>query len=105
MVELTYRFHVETCEHLERILTAASAHQTARGALLLTPDPDAAVAAARDVGRVRQTPTYLLSMAIRRHARPGSASFDVVGGAAADPVDVLRAGSDINEPALIVFQD
>ncbi len=105
MVEPSFRFHVETCEHLERILTAAGAHQTARGALLLTHDPDSAVAAARDVGRVRQTPVYLLSMAVRRHARPGSGSFDLIGGPAADPVDVLRAGSDVTGPALIVFQD
>lgn len=105
MAELTYRFHVDTCEHLERILTAAGAHQTARGALLLTHDPDAAVAAARDVGRVRRIPVYVSSMAVRRHARPGSGTFDVIGGPAADPVDVLRSGSDIGEPALVIFQD
>jgi hypothetical protein len=105
MVDTTYRFHVETCTHVERVLAAAAAHQTARGALLLTHDPDAAVSAAREVGRVRQTPVHLLSMAVRRHARPGAANFDVVGGPAADPVDVLRAGSDVSGPALVIFQD
>ena len=105
MADLAYRFHTETCEHLERILTAAVAHQTARGALLLTPDPDAAIAAAREVGRARKTTVYLLSMAVRRHARPGVGALEVIGGPAADPVDVLRAGSDVNEPAVIIFQD
>lgn len=101
----TYRFHAETCEHLSRVLTAAIVHQTARGALLLTHDPDAALSAARDVGRAGQAPLYSLSMAVRRLARPGAANFDVIGGPAADPVDVLRAGSDVTGPALVVFQD
>src|SRR5687767_7916410 len=105
MSELPYKFHVGACEQLERILTAAETHQTARGALLLTHDPDAAISATRDVGRERQRPVYLLSMATRRQARPGSANPDIIGGPAADPLDVLRTGGDVNGSALVVFQD
>lgn len=105
MAEQIYRFHEATCVHLERVLSAARTHQTARGVLLLTHDPEAAVSAAREVGRVRQTPVYLLSMAVRRQARPGVGGFEVVGGPSADPVDVLKAGGDVSGPALIIFQD
>lgn len=101
----TYQFDVDTCRHLERVFGAAVAHQTARGALLLAHDPDAAISAARELGRVRQIPVYVLSMAARRMGRPGAASLDVLGGPAADPVDVLRAGADVSGPALLVFQD
>ena len=105
MADTPYRFHAETCGHLDRVLAASSAHQTARGALLITHDPEAAISACREVCGTRQIPLHVLSMAVRRLARPGASSFDVVGGPAADPVDVLRAGSDVSGPALVVFQD
>jgi hypothetical protein len=105
VAESCYAFHTVTCEHLERVYRAAVAHQTARGVLLLTHDPDAAVAAAREIGGATSTPVYILSMAARRHARPGATSVDVIGGTSADSVDILRAGADVTGPAIVVFQD
>src|SRR5438045_2921593 len=105
MPDTVYRFDLDTCQHLERVLGTALAHHSARGALLVTHDPDAAITAARELGRVRQVPVYLLSMAGRRMARPGAAGLDLLAGPAADPVDVVRAGGEVDGGALIVYQD
>ena len=100
-----YRFQQETCEHLGRIVEAARQNQTARGAVLLTHDPDSALMSVREMGRVHAVPIYAMSMAGRQLLRPGARAFDQVAGPAADPVDVLRAGGEANGPALVLFKD
>lgn len=105
MTERQYRFQKDTCEHLGRILDAAQQNQTARGAILVTHDPDSALMVAQEVGRVHGVPVYAMSMASRQILRSGQATFETVAGPAADPVDVLRAGGDANGPALVLFRD
>jgi hypothetical protein len=105
MTERQYRFQQGTCEHLGRILDAAQQNQTARGAILVTHDPDSALVVAREVGRAHGVPVHAMSMASRQILRSGAVTFDTVAGPAADPVDVLRSGGDANGPALILFKD
>jgi hypothetical protein len=95
----------DTAARLGRIFEAARQNQTARAALLITHDPDSAVAAVRDVAAAEGVALHAFSMASRRMLRPGAATLDTIGGPAADPVDVLRAAHDASGAALILLQD
>lgn len=95
----------QTVARLCGIFEAARQNQTPRAALLVTPDPDAGVAAMRDVAGALQTPLHVFSMANRRVLRPATDTFENVAGTTADPVDLLRAGGDASGPALVLFQD
>lgn len=95
----------QTVARLAGIFEAARQNQTPRVALLVTPDPDASVAAMREVAGAVQVPLHVFSMANRRILRPGTDAFESVAGPTADPVDLLRAAGDASGPALILFQD
>jgi len=100
-----YRFRPEACAHLGAVLDAATQNQTARGALLVTHDPDAAIEVAREVGRVHGAAVHVMSMATRQVLRAGATSFEVSGGPAVDPLDVLRAAQDVQGAVVIVLRD
>jgi hypothetical protein len=90
---------------LRGIMEAARQNQSARAALLITHDPDVAIALSRQVAGELGVPLQALSMASRRMLRPGADSFDAVAGPSADPVDVLRAASEASGSPIILLQD
>ena len=100
-----YRFREAACAQVGAVLDAAARAETARGALLITHDPDAAVEVAREVARVHGTALQVMSMAARHVLRPGAVSLEPAAGPAVDPLDVLRAAHDTQGPALIVMRD
>ena len=87
------------------VLDAATRAETARGALLITHDPDAAVEVAREVGRVHGAALHVMSMAARHVLRPAAVNLEPAAGPAVDPLDVLRAAHDIQGPAVVVLRD
>jgi hypothetical protein len=101
----TYRFREAACAQIGAVLDAATRAETARGALLVTHDPDAAVEVAREVSRVHGAALHVISMAARHVLRPGAVNLEPSAGPAVDPLDVLRAAHDIQGPAVIVMRD
>lgn len=95
----------QTIGRLRGIMEAARQNQSARAALLITHDPDVALAVSRRVAEELKLPLHAMSMASRRMLRPGAENFDAIKGASADPVDVLSAANDASGPAIIVLQD
>lgn len=95
----------ETPARLRRIFEAARQNQSARAVLLITHDPDVAVALSRQVASLLEVPLHAFSMASRRMLRPGADTFDTIAGPSADPVDVLRAASEASGSAIILLQD
>lgn len=100
-----YRFQREACAAVGRIVDAAAQNQTARGALLVTHDPDSAVWVGRELGRVHRQAVHVMSMAGRQVLRPGAAALETVAGPAADPLDVLRAAGEAQAPSLVLLRD
>lgn len=95
----------DTAARLRSIFEAARQNQSARAALLVTHDPDVAVALSRDVATGAQVALHSFSMASRRMLRAGADTFDAISGPSADPVDVFRAASEASGAAIVLLHD